>query len=136
MMGNAKDILILAKERTRAANLSFLLRLSNCQTIYIDDDIEAFNFLVQRQNSPKPVGLLLVADADQKQPILQLLDELEQRNAMLPILLLRDKESIPLHDLTRSDRIRARIKQCDSSLTHSCVREMLATFPVPMAKVS
>ena len=136
MVISTPDILVLTKQADKASNLTFLLRLSNFQTIHIADDIEAFNYLVQRQNSPLPISLMLVADADINQPILHLLEELERRNAMLPILLVRRNGPIPLKKLQCSNAARKIIRQCDSSLTHFCVKETLGTFETPVAKVS
>jgi len=129
------DILVLANQAEKVANLRFLLRLSNFQIIHIVDDIEAFNYLIHRQNSPQPISLLVVADTDINQPFLQLLDELERRNALLPILLLRGSGPIPLNKLSSSVKIRNHIKQCDPSVTHSCVKELLDAFPTFRTRV-
>jgi hypothetical protein len=128
-MRSPADILVLAGQPEKAANLSFLLRLSNLRTIHIADDIEAFNYLVHHQNSSQPISLLLIADADINQPILQLLDELEFRKALLPILLLRSNGPLQLHKLNCHNHVRNYVKQCDPSITHSCVRELLDGLP-------
>lgn len=122
------DILVLTKDPEKAANLGFLLQLSRFRAVHIRDDIEAFNYLVHRQNSPQPFGMMVICDADLNQPILQLLDELERRDAMLPVLLLRGHSPIPLQQLSIQLQVKNQIKQCDSSLTPACLREMLETL--------
>ncbi|HEY5672771.1 MAG TPA: hypothetical protein VIR78_03615 [Malonomonas sp.] len=128
-MGTTTNILLLANNPERVVNLSFLLRLSNFETVQIDDDIEAFNYLVQRQNSSQPMQLLLIAEADSNQPILQLLNELEQRNAMLPIVLLQRNGRIPLAKINCHPHLKTMIQQCHSAVTHSYLRSIFAPSP-------
>jgi len=135
-MNSPADILVLSEQPEKVANLNFLLRLSNYRTIPIDDDIEALNFLIYRQNSQNPVRLLLVVNAKINQPILQFLDELERRNALLPILLLRDGDPLSLDNLPCNPQIKKFLKQCDPSITFSCIKELLNTFSAPVARVS
>lgn len=130
-MNRPVDILVLAGQSDKTANLNFLLRLTNFHTVHIADDIEAFNYLVHRQNSAQPIRLLLIADADINQPILHLLDELERRDALLPILLLRNNEPIPLESVSSCGKVRSLVKQCDPSVVHPCIRETLELFAVP-----
>ncbi len=129
LQGNAMpeqpDILVLAHQPEQAANLKFLLHLANFRAIHIADDIEAFNYLVQRQNSPHPVGLLLIFDVDINQPFLHLLEELKRRQALVPILLVRRDGPIDIDQVTSDPEIRLLLRQCDQSITHSCVREVL-----------
>lgn len=121
------DILVLTSQPDKAANLAFLLHLANLSTIHIADDIEAFNYLVQRQNSPQPISLLLVVDADVNRPILQLLDELKRRNALLPTLLVRGNSPIDIQQLTKDNEVISKLNQCDTSITHICVQEVLGS---------
>ena len=132
----ATDILLLANQPEKVVNLNFLLRLSNFQTIQINNDIEAFNFLVQRQNSSQPMSILLIADADINQPILQLLNELERRNAMLPIILIQDTDIIPLAELNCHEHLKAMIGQCNSAATHSYLRNFFASLPETTNRLS
>jgi len=109
--------------------------LSNFQITHIADDIEAFNYLIHRQNSPRPINLLVIVDTDINQPFLQLLGEMERRNALLPILLLRNNGPIPLNQLSSNVKIRNYIKQCDPSVTYFCVRELLEAFTAHRTRV-
>ena len=135
-MSNTTDILLLANHPERVINLSFLLRLSNFQAITISDDIEAFNYLVQRQNSAQPMKLLLIAEADSNQPILQLLNDLERCNAMLPIVLLHNNAGFPLTELNCHAHLRPMILQCNSPVTHNYLRNALAAVPDACVKAS
>jgi hypothetical protein len=135
-MKHATDILLLANQPEKVVNLNFLLRLSNFEVVQINNDIEAFNFLVQRQNSLEPMNMLLIADADINQPILHLLNELERRNAMLPILLIHDTDIVPLTELDCHAHIKALIGQCNSAATHSYLRKFLTSLQETTSKVS
>jgi len=128
-MNTATNILLLANQPDRVVNLGFLLRLSNFQTVQISDDIEAFNYLVQRQNSSQPMQLLLISAADINQPILQLLNDLERCNAMLPIILLDQNGGFTVAELNCHDHLKTMIQQCNSTVTHNYLRNLIATLP-------
>ena len=134
-MNPRANILILSDHPEQAANLSFLLRLSNFHTIQISNDIEAFNYLIHHQCSSQPVSLLLITDADIERPILQLLDELERRKALLPVLLLRRSGPIRTDQLECTPKVRNFISQCDPGVAHTCARALLesATFAIARA---
>ena len=135
-MESATNILLLAKHPERVVNLSFLLRLSNVQTVQINDDIEAFNYLVQRQNSSHPMQLLLIAEAERNQPILQLLNELERCNAMLPMVLQHQSADFPIAELNCHEHLKPMILQCSSTVTHKYLRKVIAALPQAADKAS
>lgn len=124
-MGGKTNILILSKQTDRPENLIFLLQLANYLVSHITDDSEAFNYLVQRQQSPSPVNLLLINAVDQQQPLLQMLDELDRSRAMLPILLTYRKIPFALEKLTCREPLKRQIKQCRMDATHTNIREIL-----------
>jgi len=124
-MQNIPDILILARQTERTDNLIFLLRLSNYRTTCISDAVEAFNCLVQRQRVQHPVRLLLIDGPAQQQQFLSLIDELERCNAMLPILLIQQKNPVSLDPLQDQASLKKWIKSCRPEATHSCVRKLL-----------
>lgn len=119
------DILVLSRSSEKSSNLAFLLRLSSLQAILIDDDIEAFNYLVQRQQSAQPVSLLVVPEAEINQPILHLLDELLRREALPPTLLATRQGGLPLEQLNCSAETLQMIKTCETDQTYSNLREIL-----------
>ncbi len=119
------NILILARRSEQVENLGFLLRLSLCRTLRIADGTEAFNCLVQRQSSPQPFDLLLIVDADNHQPFLPLLGELERRQVPLPIILIARDREIDLAELPCSRQVRDRIRQCARTEIHTSLREIL-----------
>lgn len=129
MTTTATNILLLARYPERVVNLSFLLRLANINTVLINDDSEAFNYLVQRQNSSDPLHLLLIAEAASNQPILQLLNELERRNAMLPIVLQQPNPDVSLAALPCHAHLRPLIRQCHGTLTYNLLRKILTALP-------
>lgn len=119
------NIIALARHSFRTENLLFLLRLSNYQVTHVQDDIEAFNYLVQRQQSPQPVDLLLIDGAEPQQQFLQLLSQLECSKAMLPILLVHQGQSISLGQLGGTDQYQEFISQCSMNAVNSCLRKIL-----------
>ena len=121
------DILVLTRQPEKAANLGFLLRLANYRSLHIADDIEAFNYLVQRRQSLQPIRLLVIVDADPEQPILHLLDDLKRSNSLVPILLVRGAAPLPINQMTKDPGIISQLHQCDASMAHSCVRELLGS---------
>ena len=129
MTNTTTNILLLAKHPERVINLIFLLRLANFQTVQISDDIEAFNYLVQRQNSSQPMQLLLIAEATSDQPILRLLNELERRNAMLPIVLQQQNADFAIDALPCHEHLKPMILQCHSTATYNQLRKILAALP-------
>ena len=118
-------IIVLARHSFRSENLLFLLRLSNYQVTQVQDDIEAFNYLVQRQQGPQPADLLLIDGAEQQQQFLQLLSQLERSNAMLPILLTHQGKAISLEQLSGTDQLKESISQCSMDAVNTCLRKIL-----------
>jgi len=135
-MDQSKNILLLANQPDKATNLSFMLRLSKIHSVCIDDDTEAFNFLIQRQNSTLPMELLLICEASINQPILHMLNDLERGNAMLPIILIQKNGNIPIDELNCHTHLRSMIQQCTATTTHGNLRILLNSLPEPTAKVT
>lgn len=119
------NIIALARHSFRTENLLFLLRLSNYQVTHVQDDIEAFNYLVQRQQSSQPADLLLIDGAEPQQQFLQLLSQLERSIAMLPILLVHQGQAISLDQLGETDRHKEFISQCSMDAMNTCLRKIL-----------
>jgi hypothetical protein len=128
-MSNAPEILILTSQPDKAANLTFLLQLSNYHSIHISDGSEAFNYLVQRQHGPQPVNLLLIAGASEQQQFLKMLDDLERCGAMLPILLIHGDRPVQLELLDCKEQLKSQIKQCQANMTHACINEIINSNP-------
>lgn len=128
-MHKTNNILLLADKSEKIANLCFLLRLSNIQTVQIANDTEAFNFLVHRQNSSQPFDLLLITEAKQQQPILRLINDMERNNAMLPIVLFSEKDRLRLTEIDCYDHLKQLIRLCPADTTHSRLLNIFNTLP-------
>ena len=131
-----KNILLLANQPDKAVNLSFMLRLSDIRSACINDDIEAFNYLAQRQSSTQPMELLLICEATIKQPILQMLNELERIDSMLPIILIQKNGNIPIEELNCHAHLKSMIKQCTATTTHGDLRILLKSLSEPSTETA
>lgn len=85
---NDFSILILDPLSERGRNAGFLLQLAKYRVSVVENDDEAFNWIVSRRDSADSPALLLVNDCYAEMPIFTLLAELRRQGVSLPVLFV------------------------------------------------